>query len=103
MAVLSAFPRGSGPRAPQKSTPTREKPATATARLSYKEKQELAGLPGAIADAEARLAALDAQLGDPALYAKAEAKQVTRSREEVAAEVAHLYARWEELEGRGGT
>ncbi len=101
-SLLDRMREESAPRPPPKSTPLREKPAAAQARLSYKEKQELAGLPAAIADAEARLAALDAQLIDPALYAKPEARQVTRSREEVAAEVARLYARWEELEGRGG-
>jgi ATP-binding cassette subfamily F protein uup len=99
-SLLDRMREESGPRNPQKSAPAREKPAIA--RISYKEKQEIAGLPAAIADAEARLAALDAQLGDPALYAKAEAKQVTGKRGEVAAEVARLYARWEELEGRGG-
>jgi ATP-binding cassette subfamily F protein uup len=77
----------------------REKPVSA--RLTWKEKQELLGLPDAIAEAEAKLAALDAQLGDPAFYAKADVKQVTRARAEAAAEVARLYARWEELEARG--
>jgi ATP-binding cassette subfamily F protein uup len=101
-SLLDRMREESGPRTPPKS-PAREKPAAATARLTYKEKQELKSLPDAIADAEARLAALDRQLGDPALYAKAEVKQVALSREEVAAEVARLYARWEELEGRAGT
>ncbi len=99
-SLLDRMREESGPRDPPKSQPVREKPAVA--RLTDKEKQELAGLPGMIADAEARLAALDAKLSDPALYAKPEARQVTRSREEAAAEVARLYARWEELEGRGG-
>jgi ATP-binding cassette subfamily F protein uup len=101
-SLLDRMREENGPRSPPKSTPVREKPAAAVARLTWKEKQELLGLPGAIADAETRLAALDAQLGDPAFYGKPEVKQVTRTRAEVAAEVARLYARWEELEGRGG-
>jgi ATP-binding cassette subfamily F protein uup len=101
-SLLDRMREESGPRTPPKSTAAREKPAPGAARLSYKEKEELRGLPDAIADAEARLAALDARLGDPALYAKPEVKRVARDRGEVAAEVARLYARWEELEGRGG-
>jgi ATP-binding cassette subfamily F protein uup len=89
------------PAAPSKPAPAREKPAVA--RLTWKEKQELSGLPELIAAAEEKLKALDARLGDPALYATPDAKRVAREREEVAAEVARLYARWEELEGRGGT
>jgi len=100
-SLLDRIREEPGPRTPPKPTPARERPAAAPARLTYKEKQELALLPGAIADAEARLAAIDARLIDPALYAKPEVKEVARSREEVAAEVARLYARWEELEGRG--
>jgi len=97
-SLIDRMREESGPEAPPKPAPAREK--RAPARHTYKEKQELAGLPAAITDAEARLAAIDAQLMDPALYAKPEVKQVARDREEVAAEVARLYARWEELEGR---
>ncbi len=98
-SLIDRMREESGPRHPRKSAPARERPAP---RLTYKEKQELAALPDAIAEAEARLAALDAQLGDPALYASAEVKRVTTSRAEAAAEVERLYARWQELEGRGG-
>jgi ATP-binding cassette subfamily F protein uup len=98
-SLLDRMREESVPRSPPKSPPVREKPVSA--RLTWKEKQELLGLPDAIAEAEAKLAALDAQLGDPAFYAKADVKQVTRARAEAAAEVARLYARWEELEARG--
>jgi len=101
-SLLDRMREESGPRTPPKSAPARERPAEAAARLTYKEKQELAGLLGAIADAEERLAAIDAQLGDPAFYATADVRRVTASRQEVAAEVARLYLRWEELEGRRG-
>ncbi len=100
-SLLDRMREESVPRTPPKST-VREKPAPAVARLTWKEKRELEGLPDAIAEAEAKLAAFDAQLGDPAFYATADVKQVTRSRAEIAAEVARLYARWEELEGRAG-
>ncbi|MFI5402925.1 MAG: ATP-binding cassette domain-containing protein, partial [Planctomycetota bacterium] len=99
-SLLDRMREETAPRPPPKSTPVREK--AATARPTYQEKKELAGLPGAIADAEKRLAALDAQLMDPAFYATADVKRVTASREEAAAEVKRLYARWEALEGRAG-
>jgi ATP-binding cassette subfamily F protein uup len=99
-SLLDRMREETAPRPPPKSNPVREK--AATARLTYQEKQELAGLPAAIADAEARLKALDAQLMDPAFYATADVKRVAASREEAAVKVKRLYARWEELEGRGG-
>jgi ATP-binding cassette subfamily F protein uup len=99
-SLLDKLREEAAPRGPPKSAPPRERPASVPARLTWKEKQELAGLPDAIADAEARLAELDARLGDPALYATGDAREVTLRREETAAEVKRLYARWEELEGR---
>ncbi|MCK6460804.1 MAG: ATP-binding cassette domain-containing protein, partial [Planctomycetes bacterium] len=99
-SLLDRMREESVPRSPPKSPPVREK--AVVSRLTWKEKQELQGLPDAIAEAEKRLAALDAQLGDPGLYATADAKRVARERAEAADEVARLYARWEELEGRAG-
>ncbi|HEX5136409.1 MAG TPA: ABC-F family ATP-binding cassette domain-containing protein [Planctomycetota bacterium] len=99
-SLLDRMREDSVPRSPPKSPPVREKPAVA--RLTYMEKQELKALPDAIAAAEARLAGLDARLSDPALYASPDVKRVTADRQEAAAEVARLYARWEDLEAREG-
>jgi len=99
-SLLDRMREDSVPRTPPQSPPVREKPQVA--RLTYMEKQELRGLPDAIASAEARLAELDARLSDPALYASPDVRQVTADRQEAAAEVARLYARWEELEAREG-
>ncbi|MEE8105381.1 MAG: ATP-binding cassette domain-containing protein, partial [Planctomycetota bacterium] len=69
-------------------------------RLTYKEQQELAGLPESIATAETELARLDKALGDPALYEKPDAhvKEVASNRRTAADRVDTLYHRWEELE-----
>jgi len=87
--------------ATRKPKPARERPARPRG-LSWKEKRELEELPETIAAAEADLAALDAELADPALYAGPETRvrETTTRRKEKAAEVSRLYARWEELEAR---
>ncbi|MHC4956390.1 MAG: ABC-F family ATP-binding cassette domain-containing protein [Planctomycetota bacterium] len=74
----------------------REKPR----RLTWKEQQELADLPDRIAEAEEELGRLDAELADPAFYARPDdhVKRRTKRRTELAEEVGVLYARWEQLE-----
>jgi ATP-binding cassette subfamily F protein uup len=64
------------------------------------QQKELDGLPDRITLAEAEVAALDARLADPALYAgpKEEIQRVRAKRAELAASVEKIYARWEELE-----
>jgi len=80
------------PRRPKRSTP----------RLSYHEQRELDGLPDRITELEEEVGRLDAELGDPALYGnEAHAKAVIARREQASGELAHLFARWEELAARG--
>jgi len=69
-------------------------------RLTWKEKKELKVLPDKIHEAEAKLAAIDAELADPAFYGKPEAHVAgrTKARGRLADEIAAMYARWEELE-----
>jgi len=78
---------------------TRKEQAKAR-RLTWKEKEELAALPDRIHAEEERLSQLDAELADPAFYGKPQdhVVQRTKARADLAASVAALYARWEELE-----
>ncbi len=71
-------------------------------RLSPWELKECDALPARIESAEAELSALDARLADPALWRgpAAERERLTAQHASVAANVARLTVRWEELEGR---
>jgi ATP-binding cassette subfamily F protein uup len=79
--------------------PPRETPARAR-KLGTRQREELDALPARIEDAEARLAALDARLADPAFWrgAASDREQTVRDRASLSDEVARLYARWAELE-----
>jgi ATP-binding cassette subfamily F protein uup len=85
-------------------TPASERPKRvappAPRRLSYKERQELAGMEAAILAAEERVGALEATLADPAVYKErsAEVPELVRSLEAARAEVERLFERWQELE-----
>ena len=74
-------------------------------RLSPWEEKECGALPETIAKAEGELELLDGQLADPALYRgpKAETDRIRNARNALAAEIAKLYARWEELESLRGS
>jgi ABC transport system ATP-binding/permease protein len=80
------------------------KPAKAAAvgprKLSFKEKQELAGIEAAITTAEARVGELEATLSDPNIYKDraAEVPTLVASLDGARHEVERLYARWQELE-----
>jgi ATP-binding cassette subfamily F protein uup len=85
--------------APQPSAKGARKPG----KLSYKEQRELEGMERAIEVAEARKAAAEVALADPANYANAQ--RVPELQRELAAAgsaVEGLYARWQELQDRGG-
>jgi ABC transport system ATP-binding/permease protein len=98
------------PRRPEFTAPaaameTRTAPGAAaksgrSRRLSYKEQRELAGMEEAILEAEARLEALERTLNDPAFYVTRakEAPGLVDEMEAAKAEVARLYARWQELD-----
>ncbi len=105
--AASAKPdKGAAPKAGvSASTKKAGAPAAAAAaakgrRLAPWEQRELEQLTGRLEQAEAKLAKLDARLCDPDLYHEPAAvqAQVRGDREQAAAQVATLYARWEELE-----
>ncbi|MFZ2644186.1 MAG: ABC-F family ATP-binding cassette domain-containing protein [Verrucomicrobiia bacterium] len=72
-------------------------------KLSFKEQREFAGMEAAIQTAEARAAELEAALNDPNFYTTRakEAPGLIAELEATKAEVARLYARWEELDRIG--
>ncbi|HEX6839476.1 MAG TPA: ATP-binding cassette domain-containing protein, partial [Polyangia bacterium] len=82
--------------------PAPPKPASAPAKpkLTFKEKQELDGIEAAISTAEAKVAALQAELEDPTIYKSraAEVPALVAALDGARAEVDRLYKRWEELE-----
>ncbi len=85
-----------------KAAPKVEKPKAAG--LSKNEQRELDGLMDKIDEAERAAAAVEAELGDAALYATgadpAKAKAVQSRLDDARALVAKLTARWEELEAK---
>ncbi len=75
-------------------------PAPARRKLGFKEQRELEQLPGRIESLDAELAALTAQIQDPAFY-RQPAEAVTAANARLAAlqaELEQAYARWNELE-----
>ncbi len=87
-------PGGAGARPPPPERPRRP------GKLSFNEQRELSSMEAAILAAEERKSTLEAALSDPATYQKAGASvaALRAELEQVAAEVDHLYARWQELE-----
>jgi ATP-binding cassette subfamily F protein uup len=78
-------------------------PAKAKAKLGFKEQRELDGLPAKLEALERELESVNARLGEPALYRDHQPGEVKTLRERHAAleaEIAHGYARWEELEAK---
>ena len=77
-------------------------PAAPKAKLSYKEQRELDGLPARIEALEAEQKALQAQLADPATYARdAQAVPALHARHEaLEAELMQALERWEALASR---
>ncbi len=80
----------------------RAAPRPAAAKgLTRAERAELGGIVDAIGEAEARVAALEAALGAPEVYAKGdEVRRVNAELAEARDEAARLVARWEELEAK---
>ena len=74
--------------------------APAKRKLSYKEQRELEELPARIERLDADIAALTAQIQDPAFYRQpAEAVTAANARlSALQAELEQAYARWNELE-----
>ncbi len=94
---------GTTPAPPEKPRPKREGPR----KLSFKERRELSELPGRIRDAEAGIAALEAErddlqrsMADPAFY-RLDGARVAQGRarlDAVQTEIEEAYHRWESLE-----
>jgi len=80
--------------------PKREKAKAAARKLTFKEKQELEGIEAAIGEAEATVAARQAELEDPTIYKTraAEVPALVAALDAARAEVERLYKRWEELD-----
>ncbi|HEY2743161.1 MAG TPA: ATP-binding cassette domain-containing protein, partial [Polyangia bacterium] len=97
---LAKVPAPSAVSLPPSAAEKSEKKPEAKRKLTFKEKQELEGIEGAIAAAEERVSALSAELADPAIYKTraAEVPALVAALDGARAEVDRLYARWQELE-----
>jgi ATP-binding cassette subfamily F protein uup len=97
-AAVAAARESSKP-APTRGQAPPAKAPNKTKGLTYKEKQELAGMQSAIEKAEEKLAKVQEEIADPAVSTDhVRLSAACRSLEEAQAEVNRLYQRWEELE-----
>jgi len=72
-----------------------------TKKLTYREQQELAGMEGAILEAEEKLASAEVLINDAGKMSDPEkAKSITQAWQEAKDLVDRLYARWDELSSR---
>ena len=88
------------PEVAKKTRKPREKPKRVKTKLSHKEAEQLASLPGEIEALEVEQKALYDRMADPKFYAGA-GQQVTATQErlsDIEDELETAYARWEELE-----
>jgi len=85
------------------ATSGRAKPKTPDGRLSYKQKQELAGLPATIERLEAEIEGLHQAMSSPDFYKRSgdEIARETTALRQLEDQLAEAYRRWEELEERG--
>jgi len=94
------------PAAPAKEAPqAKEKPRKERERkLSFKEKKELEELPARIEELETEQEELQSKLADPEFYRQggAGAREMQERLEKLEAELATVYARWQELEELAG-
>ncbi len=84
------------------STTRNEKPVQRARKLSYRETQELEGLPERIAVFEAEIRQIHEKLASPALYREDNGEAVQRLSARLATlenDTDALYERWQELEG----
>jgi ATP-binding cassette subfamily F protein uup len=81
-------------------TPASESAPVAKKKLSYKLQRELEALPGEIDAKEQQIAAVEAEIADPAFYQRpaAETTKVLASLEQMNSELEALVERWAELD-----
>jgi len=90
---------------PRETAPAKEKPRKERERkLSFKEKKELEELPAQIEKLETEQEQLQSRLADPEFYRQggSEAGALKERLETLEAELAAVYARWQELEELAG-
>ncbi len=96
--VAAPAPAAARPRATPAPAPQQPKK-----KLSYNEQREFEGIEAAIAAAEKKHAELDAKLNEPKLVAdRAAYAKACDAAGAAQAEIARLYARWQELEAKRG-
>ncbi|HVV82883.1 MAG TPA: ABC transporter C-terminal domain-containing protein, partial [Kofleriaceae bacterium] len=90
---------GAGARSKEPAPRERPRP-TGPRKLTFKEKQELAGMEAAIHAAEARIAELERTVSDPDIFRQrpAEVPALVADLDAARAELDRLFARWQELE-----
>jgi ATP-binding cassette subfamily F protein uup len=99
-AAAAGAPRLTPQVAPKPAAPPPVAAEPARRKLSYKEQRELEQLPGRIESLDAEVATLTAQIQDPAFYRKGP-EAVTAANARLAAlqaELEQAYARWQALE-----
>jgi ATP-binding cassette subfamily F protein uup len=86
--------------APREKAVVKRERAEAPRKLTFKEKQELAGIESAIEAAEREVATLEATLSDPSVFKDrgGEVQALIAQLDAARAEVERLFARWQELE-----
>jgi len=85
--------------AASKPAPTDKKPAAAKRKLSFKEQQELAELPGRIEKLESEIQQLGAELANPEVYKDAPRAAAAAARVKAAeTELETAFARWQALD-----
>ena len=104
-----ALPQGESPAAAE--NPSKQEQASEATRrhrerrISYRERQELAGLPGRIETLEGEKAEIHRTLSDPGLYRNGEgerAAELSARLEVLETEISAVYERWETLESLPG-
>jgi ATP-binding cassette subfamily F protein uup len=95
-AEAAAEARAAEPAARRTARPA----ASGPRRMSYKERQELAGMEAAILAAEARVGELETALSDPILFKErgADVPGLVAELDQARATVERLFTRWHELE-----
>jgi ATP-binding cassette subfamily F protein uup len=87
---------------PKPKPKPKDKPKPTSARLSWREQQELEALPEKIEGLETQRGELEEQLADPETYRKGGEvlRELNQQLEQLTGEVEGLYARWDDLEAR---